>query len=394
MEDSNSSSNTDDIVLESLAVSGEHSVIVLDSAEQEAAASLGGSAGDDDCVILEENFNCLRIPPLVVEERLPRCDTWEEFLEGVEKELVVVSRETKDRSEAFFGPGGSGRGADLNDNILVDVSPKKRKRKKEKYKKSKGKIWEKENEAGEKRKSKKQKSGERHKSGERSTSEERNKSVERNKSIERNVSKEGGEPKENIKSVEKTKQSRRDESVTSAEIGSTLAENYFANTQLENAQQLKQQISQNSEKVSDLEVSLSHQLAISSEDEDEDEENLTGEAAGEYWVRLATAGAPQDDEPGGEDHGAQDRVGGGEEDGNQACSAAEKEKKGSKEDDEISFECQENDLFSEEEDEIHAEQVKPLKDEEEVKEGVVRGQDTGYDVCSLGIKKISTIFSF
>ena len=57
MEDSNSSSNTDDIVLESLAVSGnDHSVIVLDSAEQEAAISVGGSAGDDDCVILEENF--------------------------------------------------------------------------------------------------------------------------------------------------------------------------------------------------------------------------------------------------------------------------------------------------------------------------------------------------
>ena len=108
---------------------------------------------------------------------------------------------------------------------------------------------------------------------------------------------------------------------------------------------------------------------------------------------MATAGAPQDDELGGEDDDGvpQDGVGGGEKDGNQACSAAEKEKKGSKEDDEISFECQENDLFSEEE-ETHAEQVKPLKDEEEVKEEVVRGQDTGIDVFSLGMKKFSCIF--
>ena len=123
MEDSNSSSNTDDIVLESLAVSGDHSVIVLDSAEQEAAASLGGSAGDDDCVILEENFNCLRIPPLVVEERLPRCDTWEEFLEQEEELVVVVSmsKETKDLCEASFGPGSSVREADINDNH--DASP-------------------------------------------------------------------------------------------------------------------------------------------------------------------------------------------------------------------------------------------------------------------------------
>ena len=74
MEESNSSSNTDDIVVESIVASDDHSVIVLDSAEKEMA-----SEGDDDCVILEHNFNCLRIPPLILEERLPRCETWEEF---------------------------------------------------------------------------------------------------------------------------------------------------------------------------------------------------------------------------------------------------------------------------------------------------------------------------
>ena len=64
-----------------------------------------------------------------------------------------------------------------------------------------------------------------------------------------------------------------------------------------------------------MEVSLSHQMAISSEEEEEDEEeNLTGDAAGEFW--MATAGAPRDDEQGGEDVGApQDGLGGDEEGG-------------------------------------------------------------------------------
>ena len=62
------------------------------SAEQDM-----GGYGDDDCEeCVEENVTCLRIPPLLVEESLPRCDTWEEFLEGDKEGLVVVvSRERK-----------------------------------------------------------------------------------------------------------------------------------------------------------------------------------------------------------------------------------------------------------------------------------------------------------
>ena len=92
------------------------------SAEQE----VGGSADDDCEECVEENFNCLRIPPLLVEERLPRCDTWEEFLEGQKEGLVVavsMSRETKDLSKDSFGPGVGGREGDQNDNIVLDVSP-------------------------------------------------------------------------------------------------------------------------------------------------------------------------------------------------------------------------------------------------------------------------------
>ena len=70
-----------------------------------------------------------------------------------------------------------------------------------------------------------------------------------------------------------------------------------------------------------MEVFLSHLLAISFEEE----ENLTGETARDFWMRLATAGAPRDDEQGGEDDG--DHQDGGGED------AAEGEKRGSKEDD-------------------------------------------------------------
>ena len=94
MEESNDSTNTDDIIVESLVASDDHSVIVLDSAEKEIPSGAGSGDDDDDCVILAHNFNCLRIPPLVVEDRLPRCDTWEEFLEGGE-ELVAVSRKMK-----------------------------------------------------------------------------------------------------------------------------------------------------------------------------------------------------------------------------------------------------------------------------------------------------------
>ena len=139
-----------------------------------------------------------------------------------------------------------------------------------------------------------------------------------------------------------------------------------------------------------MEVSLSHQMAISSEEEEEDEEeNLTGDAAGEFW--MATAGAPRDDEQGGEDVGAP-RVGpgGGEEDGgNQGggyATDAQGETRGSKEDDEISFECQDDDLFSEEEEETRVEKVKRQRgdEEDELKEEVVRSQDTGIDVYSLG----------
>ena len=55
-------------------------------------------------------------------------------------------------------------------------------------------------------------------------------------------------------------------------------------------------------------------MAISSEEEEDEEENLTGDAAGEFW--MATAGAPRDDEQGGEDVGApQDGLGGDEEGG-------------------------------------------------------------------------------
>ena len=71
--------------------------------------------------------------------------------------------------------------------------------------------------------------------------------------------------------------------------------------------------------------------------------------------------------------------------------------RGSKEDNEISFECQDDDLFSEEEEETHVEKVKQQRgdEEDELKEEVVRGQDTGIDVYSLG-ESISTIqlFSF
>ena len=59
-------------LMESLVASDDHSVIVLDSAEKEIPSG-GGS-----CAQLQ----------------LPRCDTWEEFLEGGE-ELVAVSRKMK-----------------------------------------------------------------------------------------------------------------------------------------------------------------------------------------------------------------------------------------------------------------------------------------------------------
>ena len=67
MEEGKSSSDihSGDIVLESVAASGDNqSVVVLDSGDK------GEGSGDDDCVILGQNFNCLRIPPLVVEEVL------------------------------------------------------------------------------------------------------------------------------------------------------------------------------------------------------------------------------------------------------------------------------------------------------------------------------------
>ena len=62
--------------------------------------------------------------------------------------------------------------------------------------------------------------------------------------------------------------------------------------------------------------------------------------------------------------------------------------RGSKEDNEISFECQDDDLFSEEEEETRVEKVKRQRgdEEDELKEEVVRGQDTGIDVYSLGGK--------
>ena len=90
------------------------------SAEQDV-----GGSGNDNCEeCVEENFNCLRIPPFVVEERLPMCETWEEFLEGQKEGLVlVVSREKKDLSEASFGPRGSRREDDLNDNVVLGDSP-------------------------------------------------------------------------------------------------------------------------------------------------------------------------------------------------------------------------------------------------------------------------------
>ena len=153
-----------------------------------------------------------------------------------------------------------------------------------------------------------------------------------------------------------------------------------------------QHFSLNQEKASDMEVPLSHQLEMSSEDgEEEEEENLTGEAAGEYWMRLATAGALHDDEQEGEADGApHDGLGGGEEvGGNQYggdATSAEGKKGESKEDNEISFECQDNDLFSEEEEETHIKEVKRqrLDEENETKEEVLRDQDTGIDVYSLG----------
>ena len=60
--------------------------------------------------------------------------------------------------------------------------------------------------------------------------------------------------------------------------------------------------------------------------------------------------------------------------------------RGSKEDNEISFECQDDDLFSEEEEETRVEKVKRQRgdEEDEPKEEVVRSQDTGIDVYSLG----------
>ena len=73
-----------------------------------------------------------------------------------------------------------------------------------------------------------------------------------------------------------------------------------------------------------------------------------------------------------------------------------REKKG-KQGRQHSFECQDDDLFSEEEEETRVEKVKRQRgdEEDELKEEVVRGQDTGIDVYSLG-ESISTIqlFSF
>ena len=172
---------------------------------------------------------------------------------------------------------------------------------------------------------------------------------------------------------------------SSKKVDNNLSENNFVNniaqTPIENAEEQWQRVSR------EMDVSLSHQLAISSEEEEEEEENLTGEAAGEYWMRLATAGAPQDD--GGGEGGQGDRKG-GDDGGHQAgddlsCEVATREdQKGSKGDDEISFECQENDLFSEDEEETGAEQANLVRDEQPVEEEVGRGQDTGIDVFSLG----------
>ena len=376
MEENESSSDTDDIVLESLPVSDDASVIVLDSDEKEE----GAGTDDDDCVVLEHNFNCLRIPPLEVEEKLPKCDTWEEFL--VEEELMVVSRKADlEQDSTSFGVSIGLENSDLgdpdvNDNILASDSPKNRKRKKEKNKKSRSRegddVGEDIGSGGTKSKSKKHKSGRDGKSRERQNSVERDKPAAKKKS-ERPISRKEEKPREHIRKS------------TGNEVDNNLSENNFVNkvapTPIENAQEQRQRVSR------EMDVSLSHQLAISSEEEEEEEENLTGEAAGEYWMRLATAGAPQDD--GGGEGGQGDRKG-GDDGGHQAgddlsCEVATREdQKGSKGDDEISFECQENDLFSEDEEETDAEQANLVRDEQPVDEEVGRGQDTGIDVFSLG----------
>ena len=134
MEEGKSSSDIDsgDIVLdESVAVSGDNqSVLVLDSGDK------GEGSGDDDCVILGHNFNCLRIPPLVVEEVLPKCEKWEDFL-CWEEEMMVVSRKAeKELHKALSVPSQHGGGwqADFNDNFDLGDSPKKKKSRKEKSK--------------------------------------------------------------------------------------------------------------------------------------------------------------------------------------------------------------------------------------------------------------------
>ena len=103
----------------------------------------------------------------------------------------------------------------------------------------------------------------------------------------------------------------------------------------------------------------------------------------------------------GEADGARyDGLGEGDEDGgNQSggdATATVGKNGESKEDNEISFECQDNDLFSEEEEVTHVKTVNWQRGHEDKTKGeVVRDQDTGIDVYSLGGNIGTTlVFSF
>ena len=392
MEEGKSSSDIDsgDIVLESVAVSGDNqSVLVLDSGDK------GEGSGDDDCVILGHNFNCLRIPPLVVEEVLPKCEKWEDFL-CWEEEMMVVSRKAeKELHKALSVPSQHGGGwqADFNDNFDLGDSPKKKKSRKEKSKRSRS---QRRNDGEGEKISNKSKKSKRHKSEKRHRSDENPKLEE---SVKSYTSKDAhdiagtskGERDEN-KSEFGDRKRADEESVyggkKKADRGCLQGETSSGTSDLQEKVQPQSVVLGNDVEENigvELDVPLSKQLAFSSEgeEEEEEEENLTGEAGGEYWMRMATAGTShfKDLDNGGTggkegevvDHPKSEVLG----DQNIDDKGGE---------DELLLECQENDLFSDEDEDIHtpakpAELVDMVKEEE--------GESTGFDVFSLGGSRLA-----
>ena len=387
MEEGKSSSDihSGDIVLESVAASGDNqSVVVLDSGDK------GEGSGDDDCVILGHNFNCLRIPPLVVEEVLPRCEKWEDFL-CWEEEMVVVHKALSVHSQH-----GGGWQADFNDNFDLGDSPKHKKSRKEKSKRSRSRRR---NDGGDEKISNKSKKSKRHKSEKRHRSDEKPKLEEKlgtvksytNKDTQDIAGTSKGERDEN-KSEFGDRKRADEESVyggkKKADRGSLLGEACSGTSDLQEKVEPQSVVLGNDVEENigvELDVPLSKQLAFSSEgeeeeEEEEDEENLTGEAGGEYWMRMATAGTSHfRDLDNGGNGGKEGEV--EEHPRSEVLGDQNIDDKGGE--DELLLECQENDLFSDEDEDTHT-PAKPAELVDMVKEEEESCQDTGFDVFSLG----------